>query len=529
MRRRINEAFLHKIIKEEVTKLVMESQESKSISQAKRLVMDRLGYDEKEADEFIRIKLRGDIPSLRTQNGGKFILGATRMFCDGQLTDAGTITRLNSTLKLVSSDAHVNEYDRNLNDLSAQELIERFAKVMSDNLEAEKEEVSKMVFDSQSDYDIVRIDSFEEAKEYGEFTSWCVTHYERMFDSYTCDGINQFYFCLRKGFQKEEAVEGDGCPLDSYGLSMIAVSVNEDGMINTCTCRWNHDNGGNDNVMDSKQLSSVLKVNVFDVLKPNGKWKEILSDAMRRLADGESPKEVFDRCYRFSEGFAVVRLNNKWNFINTKYELLSERWFDDCYRFSEGFAGVMVNYKWNFISTEGEFLSRRWFDNCESFNEGFAGVKLNGKCNFINTEGEFLSERWFDFCKDFNEGFAKIKLNGKYNFINTEGALVSERGFDGCDDFNEGFARVYLNDGQNFINTEGKLVSRRWFDCCDKFIEGFAKVQLNGKYNFISTEGKLLSERWFDDCGRFWKGFVSVRLDGRRYKIDTNGRLWPLK
>lgn len=55
MRRTINEAFLHKIIKEEVAKLIMESQESKSISQAKQLVMDRLGYDEKEADEFIRI------------------------------------------------------------------------------------------------------------------------------------------------------------------------------------------------------------------------------------------------------------------------------------------------------------------------------------------------------------------------------------------------------------------------------------------------------------------------------------------
>ena len=189
MRRTINEAFLHRIIKEEVAKLIVESQESKSISQAKRLVMDRLGYDEREADEFIRLKLRGDLPSLRTTNGGKFILGAARMFCDRQLTDAGTITRLNSTLKLVSSDAHVNEYDRNLNGLSAQELIERFAKAMSDNLEAEKEEVSKMVFDSPSDYDIVRIDSFEEAKEYGDFTSWCVTHSSGMFDSYTKNGL----------------------------------------------------------------------------------------------------------------------------------------------------------------------------------------------------------------------------------------------------------------------------------------------------------------------------------------------------
>jgi hypothetical protein len=97
--------------------LLKESQESKSISQAKQLVMKRLGYDEQEADDFIRVKLRGDMPNLRTRNGGKFILGVTRMFLDRQLTTATDINKLNQTLKLVSSDAHGNEYDRNLNNL----------------------------------------------------------------------------------------------------------------------------------------------------------------------------------------------------------------------------------------------------------------------------------------------------------------------------------------------------------------------------------------------------------------------------
>ena len=457
MRKTINEAFLHRIIKEEVAKLIIESQESKSISQAKRLVMDRLGYDEKEADEFIRIKLRGDIQSLRTTNGGKFILGVTRMFCDGQLTDAVTISKLDSTLKLVSSDSYVNEYDRNLNGLSAQELIEQFAKVMSDNLNAEKDEVSRMAFDSPSDYDIVRIDSFEEAEKYGDFTSWCITHSESAFDSYTKNGINQFYFCLRKGFQDEEDVSGDGCPLDSYGLSMIAVSVDEEGMISTCTCRWNLANGGSEHVMDSKQLSSVLKVNVFDVMKPNNKWKKILSNAMRRLADGESPETVFDYCGDFYDDFARVKLNGKYNFVNTKGELLSERWFDRCYRFSEGFSMVKRNRKWNYINTEGKLLSERWFDNCYDFSEGFGAVRRNDKWNFINARGEFLSERWFDECGRFSEGFAPVKRKDEWNFINTRGEFLSERWFDECGRFSEGFAVVRLNDEWHFINTKGEL------------------------------------------------------------------------
>lgn len=334
--------------------LIIESQESKSIAAAKKLVMQRLGYNSQEADEFIRIKLRNDIPSLRTPQGGKFILGVTRMFCDGELRSANDIGNLNSTLKLVASDAHINEYDRNLNNLSCQELIQRFAKAMSDNLDAEKDEVNQMAFDSPSDYEIVRIDSFEQAEEYGDYVSWCVTHDESMFNSYTSNGINQFYFCLKNGFENVEEVESEGCPLDEYGLSMIAVSVNGNGMLNTCTCRWNHDNGGDDSIMDAKEISQVIGMNFFEVFKPNNKWKELLASVTQRLENGENPRDVFDYVYSFKEGFAMVQLKDKWNFINQEYRFLSDQWFHDADNFNNGFAEVELNGKWYKIDANGK-------------------------------------------------------------------------------------------------------------------------------------------------------------------------------
>ena len=62
-----------------------------------------------------------------------------------------------------------------------------------------------MNFEGKSQYNIVRIDSFEQAQQYGQYTSWCVTHDENMFNSYTNNGIGQFYFCLRHGFETEKA------------------------------------------------------------------------------------------------------------------------------------------------------------------------------------------------------------------------------------------------------------------------------------------------------------------------------------
>ena len=504
--------------------LITESQESKSIAAAKKLVMQRLGYNSQEADEFIRIKLRNDIPSLRTPQGGKFILGVTRMFCDGELRNANDIGNLNSTLKLIASDAHINEYDRNLNNLSCQELIQRFAKAMSDNLDAEKDEVNKMVFDSPSDYEIVRIDSFEQAEEYGDYVSWCVTHDESMFNSYTSDGINQFYFCLKNGFENVEEVESEGCPLDEYGLSMIAVSVNGDGMLNTCTCRWNHSNGGDDSIMDAKEISQVIGMNFFEVFKPNNKWKDLLDSVMQRLANGEDPRDVFDYVGDFNNGFAKIKLNGKWNFINQKGKLLSDQWLDNVGNFKEGFGWVKLNNKFNFINQEGRFLSSQWFDYVSIFCEGFARVTLNGKHNFINQEGRLISNQWFDDVDDFYEGFARVNLNWKWNLINQEGRLLSDQWFDIVYDFREGLAMVELNRKYNFINQEGRVISNQWFDYAYNFVHGFAEVKLNYKWNYINQEGRLLSDQWFNFARSFCEGFATVGLNGKCNFINKEGR-----
>jgi len=89
-----------------------------------------------------------------------------------------------------------------------------------------------------------------------------------MYSSYTKNGLGRFYFCLKPGFEKIKAVKGEGCPMDEYGKSMIAISVNDDGSLNTCTCRWNHDNGGSDNMMDTKQISEFFGVNFYKTFVP---------------------------------------------------------------------------------------------------------------------------------------------------------------------------------------------------------------------------------------------------------------------
>ena len=246
--------------------LLTENRESKNINLARKYVLSK-GYDQEMAQKLID-EVRTYIPNSRI-GGCKFLLGVTRMYLDGELSDQGSLYNLNKTLYYVGSEAHINEYDNNLNDLSAEELNERFTTNIQQDLEKDKNEVNNAEYvKTNHGYQIVPIETFEEATQYSGYTDWCVTRDERMFNSYTHFGLGKFYFCLKDGFESVERIKGENVPLDEYGLSMIAISVNEDGSLNTCTCRWNHENGGNDNIMDTKQISELFGQSFYELFLP---------------------------------------------------------------------------------------------------------------------------------------------------------------------------------------------------------------------------------------------------------------------
>lgn len=98
----------------------------------------------------------------------------------------------------------------------------------------------------------------------------------------------------------------------------------------------------------------------------------------------------FDWIGTFSEEFALVKLENKCNYINYTGQILSEQWFDWATNFTEGFAKVGIKDKTNFINKGGQLLSQQWFDWACNFEGEFAAVKLHGEWKFVNTKGQIL-------------------------------------------------------------------------------------------------------------------------------------------
>lgn len=255
-----------------------EDAESNAMKVGIKYIMSR-GYTAEKAKEIfsaIRVLIpQIHLPLYTNTNGRqkgtyKFAIGICRIFLNGELENEETLNKFKRCMAFLASEAHANDYDNDLNGMNAQAIINKFGPIANNAMEQEKQELDTLEYNG-SDYTIVKIPDFETASQYGDYNEWCVANYEEMYNKYTCGGLGLFYFCLKDGFEDVEAVKGEGCPLDEYGLSMIAVSVNADGSPNTITCRWNHDNGANDNVMTPKELSELIGQNFYKVFQSYGK------------------------------------------------------------------------------------------------------------------------------------------------------------------------------------------------------------------------------------------------------------------
>lgn len=408
----INESDIIEIVDKTISRfLLKENRESKNINLARKYLKNN-GYSDDNSQKILDA-IRSDIPNSRLGQC-KFLLGIVRLYLDGELNNSERIMELNSILPFIADESHIGEYDFNLNNLSLEDMINKFS-VIKDNSskESRKSSYSK-AYKRNNNYKIVRIYNFINASFYSGYTSWCITKNEEAYKNYAGNGSGLFYFCLRNGFENVPKEKGKNCPLDEYGLSMIAVSVDEKGNLKTVTSRWNHDMNGNDNIMAKDQLEDLLGVNFYETFRPY------------------SENDLND------EYIIPVKVGDKWTYKNRKGNLLKDgnMLFDLCYDFTENLAPVMLNKKWTFIDIYGNLIGngKLWFFFVAPFtvdkNVTHVFKEENGKyyVSLLRKDGKLVKDGklWFDFIDDFKDNVAKARSGDKEYLIDDKGNILKE-------------------------------------------------------------------------------------------------------
>ncbi len=103
-------------------------------------------------------------------------------------------------------------------------------------------------------------------------------------------------------------------------------------------------------------LMACLKYIDLDIkIDTGGKFK--INGKLGLVSEEGFVLPFYIEVWPFQGGFAVVRQGDKYGHINTKGELLGNKWYVEVGHFQGGFASVKQGDKWGYIDKEGN-----WYD-----------------------------------------------------------------------------------------------------------------------------------------------------------------------
>ena len=513
--------------------------------------------------DFMRLRIMSEFHINRGNGPIRYIKGIVRICCG----EIHMFTEVDydglKTFKQIISYLYDNniDLDENLNGLSLNELNKKFGG------EIRKHHISNWLKSNSNnsetqtgDYVVKPIPNYSTAHQYEPYVNWCVTYGENHFNAYTGAG-EQFFFCLKKGFEDVPRTEGKNCPLDEYGLSMVSVCIRPDGTPSYITTRWNHDYDGENNPLlkTLEQVEEKLGIPA-SVFTQNLRPEYEIEDIPYILENSDKPlEEIFTECREFINGMTIVSFHYydgnyrakdiAYNVVKDR-RLLSNEWFNRINVIDDNYALVRtMNYKYNMLDENGFVFSTMLDLQPHLYDLKLKDVFLieqrwNEK-NLINRNGELLLSEWMQHISEFYGDYAKVyRSNDELNFIDKNFKLVWDE-FQDFDiykpsrgpEWSEGVF-IVTNGKKQYTYVSiltGKSLMRgnpdKWFDGCDSFLLGMGKVMryYDGEkmYNMVNLNGELVSDMWFQDItATHNNNCVVTNAEGLQNILTSNKKLF---
>lgn len=270
-----------------------------------------------------------------------------------------------------------------------------------------KNELTRLVVENgqwvrNEDYEIIEVVNYKMAHEYADYCDLCYLRRFETWINYANYGTSKVYLILHKDWknvEKKHDVESANSPYDTYGRSMIFVFVDAEGNLAYCNTRWNHDatydaEHSTDHALDEREISEIVGVNFYEVFKP--KAKNLEDDPVYRLSKGDDIDDIFDSVELWVNGLRAVGLNERFNVLNEKNELISPgRWFKSIENMTED-GQIIVRTFDDFVTIlnrDGTQLLEDYYLNihlhgCRSY---YVAWDFNYNAYIINKNGEVVS------------------------------------------------------------------------------------------------------------------------------------------
>jgi hypothetical protein len=231
----------------------------------------------------------------------------------------------------------------------------------------------------------------------------------------------------------------------------------------------------------------------------------------------------------FEDGFAPVKIDEKWGYINTSGKLAIPARYDKMTAFNTGYASVQKDEKFFIVDENGNEIpvEAPGLVDLNNFSELLASFKTaDDQVGFVDGSGKVVIQAKFKAAGDFHGGMAWAKNNSeKVGYINAQGEWVLEPQFDVGKNYDHesDLARVKTGDKWAYVNKAGEILYMNDSDLFEDFSNGLARGKKNDKFGFFNTKGEWAIEPQFDGARDFKNGYASVRKGELWGVIDKTG------
>ena len=275
----------------------------------------------------------------------------------------------------------------------------------------------------------------------------------------------------------------------------------------------------------------------------------------------------YDEAKPFFEGYACVKLKNKWGVINLKGETVIPLEYDVISSTKDGFTQVNKYYqdygRSYFRSDDNEYFNK----NFEKMNFKFIVNFSNGYAIIAERENIYIVDSFLNKTKlpigvyDYNgypdysigavgsvkeffkysSGFFRIKsqthgdIRPTFNYFNLKGKKLLINEYENAEDFEDGLAKVgfgnsYDSDKQKygFIDTSGNEVIPLRYNNLGDFSEGLATANIGNGFGFINKKGEVAIPFQSNFTANSFHFGLAQAFDNNNYKrfyIDKQGKI----
>ncbi len=265
----------------------------------------------------------------------------------------------------------------------------------------------------------------------------------------------------------------------------------------------------------------------------------------------------YEDAFPFYKGYAPVKKNGKWNYIN----LNGEKIFNDSLIFSyrpiidkkaifmidtlkvetekklisengsrtfieSGYKIEKIQLKEGLIDVSGDVLLHPLYDEISGyFHNGYMRIRNNGMMGIVDKKGNPVIPIIYEDISDIKKDLFLAKSKDKWGMINIKNQIIIPFEYDKIRHFKEELAQISVKGSVGYIDKGNRIVIEPKYDfnLLGDFNDGLALVKKNKKYGYINKKGEIIIPIVYNNGLPFDKKYALVDKDGMNYTINRKG------